>query len=1380
MLRRQRSLAALLTGTASAPSSALNSPNDDVVPPMPNSGVYSKAVNGHGHENAKGGGLIRRVSNIFRSGASGNASASAREKNEAAHRAAASKSTPDVRLAPVSSTSPTSSRPSGGGAKLVKRPSVKYAKEKEREKEKEKTARVGAALSSSPSTTSGAGIVRSRTKSISMSLKGLSRTTRGVSSPHGISSSSQGHSSRAGSALSYSKSYSAASRSSRANSVSSSNEGTEDEADIRRPSGLGEAAPSLLLPDEDGDGDGHRYAEGEGDGERTPTPGVPVSFAQKQKQTQLGAGYGSDSAYASSLSASEDCGESGDEDDIRQPAGLGKAASSLSLPLNSLAASSSSTGEGGAREREAREKAKARDARRRTLSTPTKHKLSVLHELLGLPPPVALPSSSSPHSSSSLPSHSFTSHSSTSHSSPSHSPSLHSHSPSSRARHTPPPLPSSSSPSSPSSRAAHPEVHTAYLPLPAPLWRLVFAHLSLADAARAARVCRVLGEVGRGRVWREVDLRGFVGASGSGAGAGAVEGTERGRGGGGEPGEQGGGADEEDDTIRVRLAGAHSDAEARRNWKRKRSLARALRTPHLAARVEAVVCAGWPPWVFSAGAEEEEGGEQIHLPALRSLTIFPPAAEDASSPPASRQTENGTTSTHPPRIDTSGLSSTSQTRRPDMEINAPALLTFLRAHPTLERLAVVGCADVDAEPEQGASSREGKGTEDNAEKVKAETQPFLPRLTHLHAPPSLAVRLLERIARAPFASPLPPLPPALTTSNSAASATSIADELGKTAVVAGTSARASPTPSTSAGEGTAKLSAASLALLAPDPKRSMTARLPGWHRGRSREREREAKPTPNVTAGSDAAPSSTNGVQPVKARNDGVQRAQTGGASTNAERALEEAWAQREARKARPAFLDADSEADADSVEGDGEAEAEAEEWEAQKVEKVELRRVGSVGRAARAVYVQARPAGAASRSSISLNGGGAGRGREGEPHPHPLRVLRLAVPRPLYEGTAGVGGGRVGRAVGRVLARGASTRSSTTGATSEQEGLALHLLFGPRVERRTLEKVLRTLGSGLAEVVPPAPSPVSTTAAVNGKGPQDAKGKDKKAPPSAWPARGRSGRVDPEPTEDTQPVTPVKPVRGVALLEVRSPVRGAELYKIVGTVLPSYAALRTLLLTRPQGQQANSISIPPSPRTPSSLSSPRTPSPSMRAPSSPSSRAPPSPRLRIPPSPVHAPPSPSTPLRAPPSPLLYPPPSPHSPSVRSSPSPTRTSPYSAPPSPTPTVRAHPTDPDAPWAWEWDGWGDAGDVLPALHSPSPGQPLGPPALLNLGLGAREKRLPELPVGDDEGALDGSFGDTSDLTLEDAAYVAAWRRRCEGLECVRMVSGAWWLRDGENE
>jgi hypothetical protein len=111
------------------------------------------------------------------------------------------------------------------------------------------------------------------------------------------------------------------------------------------------------------------------------------------------------------------------------------------------------------------------------------------------------------------------------------------------------------------------------------------------------------------------------------------------------------------------------------------------------------------------------------------------------------------------------------------------------------------------------------------------------------------------------------------------------------------------------------------------------------------------------------------------------------------------------------------------------------------------------------------------------------------------------------------------------------------------------------------------------------------------------------------------------------------------------------------------------------------------------------------------------------------------------------------------------------------------------WAWEWDGWGDAGDVLggvngtgPALHAP------------------RDKRLPDVPVGDDESVFDGGSyigfngydnndgeggagsegdaGGVAQLSREDAAHVVAWRRRCVGLECVRMVSGGWWMRDGE--
>ncbi|KAF8199998.1 hypothetical protein K438DRAFT_1823006 [Mycena galopus ATCC 62051] len=418
------------------------------------------------------------------------------------------------------------------------------------------------------------------------------------------------------------------------------------------------------------------------------------------------------------------------------------------------------------------------------------------------------------------------------------------------------------------------------------------------------------------------------------------------------------------------------------------------------------------------------------------------------------------------------------------------------------------------------------------------------------------------------------------------------------------------------------------------------------------------------------------------------------------------------------------------------------------KVEKVELRRVGSVGRAARAVYVQARAH-------------GAGAWVKAEPHAHPLRVLRIAIPRPLYEGAGAAGGGRVGRAVGAVLVRGAgalpaSSPPAKTASTSAGDGgLAVHLLFGPRVERRTLEKVLRTLGSGLDEVVVaagPAAPPVPS-------GHENSPHRER-APPSAWVAR-----------EETDKKKAGKHERGVALLEVRSPVRVAELYKIVAGILPRYSALRTLLLTRPPDAGGSSMmgpSVPPSPRSPSMFvpsppSTPRSPiSPSLRVPPSPL-LPPPSPSQRLPPSPwLHAPPSPS--LRAPPSPSasLHPPPSPAF--------------TLAPPPGLHTSAAHP---DA-WAWEWDGWGDAGDVLAGVDAPA----------VALHALQQHKPLPDVPmdvdVGDDESVMLErgnyyTYGDAagqpgSGLSREDAAHVAAWRRRCAALECVRMVSGAWWLRE----
>ncbi|KAJ6590661.1 hypothetical protein DFH09DRAFT_1307196 [Mycena vulgaris] len=123
------------------------------------------------------------------------------------------------------------------------------------------------------------------------------------------------------------------------------------------------------------------------------------------------------------------------------------------------------------------------------------------------------------------------------------------------------------------------------------------------------------------------------------------------------------------------------------------------------------------------------------------------------------------------------------------------------------------------------------------------------------------------------------------------------------------------------------------------------------------------------------------------------------------------------------------------------------------------------------------------------------------------LRVLRIAVARPMYE--AGAGG---------VLAR--ASRSGD-GGEEEGEGLALYVLFGARVERRTIEK---------------------NTATTDGT------------------------RI-------------TKGAPGLALLEVRSTVRAVELYKVMHTVLPRFPALHTLLLTRP------SALYPPRPAEPPSLS---------------------------------------------------------------------------------------------------------------------------------------------------------------------------------------------------
>ncbi|KAJ7449482.1 hypothetical protein B0H11DRAFT_2078872 [Mycena galericulata] len=428
---------------------------------------------------------------------------------------------------------------------------------------------------------------------------------------------------------------------------------------------------------------------------------------------------------------------------------------------------------------------------------------------------------------------------------------------------------------------------------------------------------------------------------------------------------------------------------------------------------------------------------------------------------------------------------------------------------------------------------------------------------------------------------------------------------------------------------------------------------------------------------------------------------------------------------------------------------------------------VAAVGTPARAVYVQAPAAGA-------LKGGGGGGGGQqqsakGVGSPHPLRVLRIAG------GAAAAGGGRVGRAVGGVLARGVRAPSAAPPSgdavagvafpsafpvpfarqgEGTQGGLALHLVFGPRVDRRTLEKVLRTLGSGVGEVLAVAKGAVAPVAPL-------AKGKPEplKMPPSSW--RGRIGEKEEGEGEEK---SSGNRAGAIELLEVRSAVRAAELYKIISTVLPRYPSLCTLLLTRPPP------AFPPhsrtgSPRSPSFFfpSPPSTPgftSSSLRPPPSPSSRSPPSPTFARPP------PSPSP---SPPSPLGFltsASPSAPSPSTSAPPSPARQTLAPPPPRPllTPLISTK-YDDTGEWTWEWDGWGDAADILAGADG----------ARSHTGLSPASLRIPMDVDDETEEAfeLDGSGGA---LSGEDATHVAAWRRHCVSLACVKMVSGAWWMRE----
>ncbi|KAJ7125533.1 hypothetical protein C8R43DRAFT_30637 [Mycena crocata] len=1204
MLRRRRSLAALIAGSASASSassSAEAAPDDeDDVPPLPlgltratirvrtiSSGSAGSvngspdALNGNGigrlsvdRLGAKNddNGIIRRVSSLFRAGSASSSSSVKSATFASTSRYKAASSSPDIINSPPAN-------------KLVKRPSVKRKHERQ-------LTQPDVSSATSKSLASAASSLSSSSKSKSVNA------TSGISSSAALSSSNLNGKKSPGWAPNAFKSPKSKSKSkskskplppTRSSSSSSriGEDGEDEEDDIRRPSGLGHPT-SLTLADGERDftfgyaAAVERFGQRDDEAVRERSASA-CSFVDLPAESDEG---GAARRESDTIDGNGD-GDEGeeDEDDIRRPSGLGRPTSLRAFPIEEEYAppwerlrGHTDPNDHDARETNANGMHDAgpqrEGPRMRAISSPT-----LLQTLFRLP-------SSSPSSPSS----------------PAGSPLD-----SSRRVNAPSPTTSfrTSTPSNSKPRAAR---------LTPTLWGAIFEHMSPADAARAARVSRPLCEGARSALYGVLDLRGLDSRLAVDSSADSRQGRW------------------ESDVVR---RGGDARGQGRGQ------IHAVLRAPHLAARVEGVVCDGWPPWPWHI--------HEIHFPGLRRLTIFPVASDNPNSDSLRISTP---TTPSTPRV--------SEAIKPDPTLNTRALFAFLRAHPTLERLAVVGAED---DGVQDADDSDGHA--------------FLPRLTHLHAPPALSVLLLERIAAAPPFVPPPPPSPAPSRNGSTPDITDPnSDKKG--------------------------LSAASLALLAPDAKAARRPHLPGWHRVRSHNAEVEALAGAFISA--QTAPQRPDSSASIK----------------------------RIPRKPPPVFSD------------------ETEEGEA-VVAQARVMRAASV---ARAVYVQAP----AQQNAPAVRGPGAR---------HPLRVLRLVIPRPLYEGgAAAAGGGRVGRAVGKVLARGPSA------AATELRGLELHLLCGPRIERRTLEKVLRTFSTGLGEALAaaavesqPTNLPPST--------------------PSAWPGRGRSGRDD----DVDGDVKSAGRAGGIMLLEVRSAVRIAELHKIMHTVLPRYSTLRTLLLTRPQlyrrRSRSYSRSNPPSPRSPSFFfpSPPSTPGfrpVSMHAPVSPSfMRPPPSP------SPMAAPASPSF-IRAPspsahspPSPSLRSPPSPHSPghapslyaSAHSSPDPSTSPPPSPrlalapppglhpPPSPRPTsALSHKTTVEGEWAWEWAGWADSARSATEMADSS-------------------LRIDTTLYGDGESASDVELdGEVGELTTADAAQVAAWRRHCATLERVRMVSGAWWLRE----
>ncbi|KAJ7021393.1 hypothetical protein C8F04DRAFT_269640 [Mycena alexandri] len=1060
MLRRRPSLAGLLPAAFSSSSNLDEHALEDSVPPLPlglarggaamrsNPALRGASVDDHGpgrgsftssssrmglgagvgnvatpSKSGGGGGLIRRVSSLFRSGSKAGSPTSAR------YRAAAS--TPDIRgsaspSSPVSPAPSSQSHTSGGANKLVKRPSVKR-------KGKDTKLPALPPLEAFHLTTQFPPPPNSKfahsTMSVGISSFGIS-SAKSVKSAKSVgvesAKSQQSHSYKSNkSRHSIFPTYTSSSSKSTPMSSAVPSEAEDDDeaydpdAEIRRPSDLGPPTTRSLLDWEEGaeagyghDAMGKRYAavDEESEQQHTPTPGRPLPRA-----------YMGDSAYASDASEDEDHGDEVDEDDIRRPEGLGKAAS---LPLGSLDDSATLPWERPRKfpsdDADATQSGAGSGAHERTRaqSTPTLH---ILHEMLGLPPPLAARSSSS-------------------------SPSPHSNSPSR----------SHATSNSPHRAAAH---RLRTIQLPPALWHLVLDYVEVDDAVRAACVNRVLCQAARGRIYGVVDLRqGVRGLSQQSM----TNGVERG--------------DAEEVAMKTN---ARTDSRSRTA---RTGILDALHAhAHLAAVVEGLVCAGWPPWT--------EGETPLHLPALRALTVF--------HSPSDTTTNGGSSSTD-------------------------ALLPFLRLHPTLERLAVIGGGDADSASTSKSTDRASEHhadpteAENETEKEKEkEKNPFLPRLTHLHAPPALAVRLLDRIAGAPFAS---------LTSPSFTSPSLSHPPLSSAATTPGSTGTPPPnsTQNQSGSNSNKQLSAASLALLAPDPDRKLRSRLSVWGRSKSHDRLAEAF-TFGGSSATSTAPNSTgstglvgptsktstaaNGIRRGASANgvgtaatasaNGIKRGASAngvGSSANPSAIVHPAAAAttewRIPRKAPPTFHDTHTPAaSVDTTDSlsllDGDADEDVVLGFGFGAEKVQLRRVESVGRAARPVFMQATGRGPSSNTN-----------KTGEPHAHPLRVLRIAIPRPLYEGAAGAGGGKVGRAVAAVLARGAGEGEKESGAngTGKKPGLAVHLLFGPRVERRTLEKVLRTLGSGLEEALPTSVIPVATST-------PSEKGK---APPSAWAvARG-------------------------------------------------------------------------------------------------------------------------------------------------------------------------------------------------------------------------------------------------------------------------------------